>query len=175
MTFCLSAAALRLLGTSVSPPHCASCCMGAGRDCARTCRYLWSNVFLPPDSTDNILNTLIVQAINRGAVTRCFLEFCRGWVVEADTLASQLMCIVILDPCAQLSATRHLFYSWRRWTSYSSWQRLTIYTCKCNLSLSTHNLYPCRSSMIPYIPISQRTVFCLIQLLVLVNSTNISL
>lgn len=66
------------------------------------------------NSTESLLNTLIIQAINRGAITRCLMVFFMDLMLNADItrfpcVGFQCSCCVVSDPGVWLLSTSYIF------------------------------------------------------------------
>jgi len=112
--------------------------MQAGREFDRKWHLLRRNIRLLNrliiNSTDNLLNTLILHAINRGAITRCFLFVCLGWNMHAHmvfhVLGFSLAAILYLILVRGCSTTAPFLSCLNLMTFSSSSRSPMICTCK---------------------------------------------
>ena len=80
--------------TSASLPYCGFCCTRAGRAFGRKSHPPLKKLLLIDfvNSTESLLNRLIMQAISRGAVTRCFMSS-----NESDVKLLTLLVFLVLN------------------------------------------------------------------------------
>jgi hypothetical protein len=126
------------------------------------------------NSTDNLLNTLIIHAVNRGAITRYFLVFLVDELLNADIVVLRFSLVAVVYLVLVRRYHRLHFAGYISFLS-DTLGRFLVPHASTRLGLVRMNwffsfleapdLYPCCSSMLALLPMAQRTSFSIIGVL----------